>query len=51
MKIAIDVSPLQTGHKVRGIGFYLEHLKNALLKYFPENEYVFFQEEKNCQRT
>lgn len=43
MKIAIDVSPLQTGHKVRGVGFYLEHLKNSLVKYFPENEYVFFQ--------
>lgn len=43
MKIAIDVSPLQTGHKVRGVGFYLEHLKNSLVKYFPQNEYVFFQ--------
>jgi len=43
MKIAIDVSPLQTGHKVRGIGFYLEHLKNSLVKYFVNNEYVFFQ--------
>lgn len=43
MKIAIDISPLQTGHKVRGVGFYLEHLKNSLVKYFPENEYVFFQ--------
>ena len=43
MKIAIDVSPLRTGHKVRGVGFYLEHLKNALVKYFPQNEYVFFE--------
>jgi len=43
MKIAIDVSPLQSGHKVRGVGFYLEHLKNSLVKYFPDNEYVFFQ--------
>lgn len=43
MKIAIDVSPLETGHKVRGVGFYLMHLKNALVKYFPNNEYVFFQ--------
>lgn len=42
MKIAIDISPLQTGHKVRGVGFYLEHLKNSLVKYYPENEYVFF---------
>ena len=43
MKIAIDVSPLQTGHKVRGVGFYLEHLKSALTKYFPKNDYTFFQ--------
>lgn len=43
MKIAIDVSPLQTDHKVRGVGFYLENLKNALVKYFPENNYVFFE--------
>ncbi|EKD90319.1 MAG: hypothetical protein ACD_31C00017G0003, partial [uncultured bacterium] len=42
MKIAIDISPLQTGHKVRGVGFYLENLKRALLKYDKENEYVFF---------
>lgn len=43
MKIAIDVSPLQTGHKVRGAGFYLEHLKNALVKYFSQNDYIFFE--------
>jgi len=43
MKIAIDVSPLQTGHRVRGVGFYLENLKNALVKYFPQNEYIFFE--------
>lgn len=43
MKIAIDVSPLQNDNKVRGVGFYLEHLKSALVKYFPKNEYVFFQ--------
>lgn len=42
MKIAIDVSPLQSGHKVRGVGFYLEYLKRSLLKYYPENEYIFF---------
>jgi glycosyltransferase involved in cell wall biosynthesis len=42
MKIAIDVSPLQTGHKVRGVGFYLENLKKSLLKYYPENDYKFF---------
>lgn len=44
MKIAIDVSPLESGHKVRGVGFYLSRLKDALLEYFPQNKYVFFDQ-------
>lgn len=47
MKIAIDISPLQTGHKVRGAGFYLENLKRALIKYYPQNEYKFFTRGEN----
>jgi glycosyltransferase involved in cell wall biosynthesis len=43
MNIAIDISPLSSGHKVRGTGFYLQHLKDALVKYFPEHSYTFFQ--------
>jgi glycosyltransferase involved in cell wall biosynthesis len=43
MKIAIDISPLSSGHKIRGTGFYLQHLKDALSKYFPEHDYTFFQ--------
>ncbi len=46
MKVAIDISPLESGHKVRGIGFYIEYLKRALTKYFPENDYFFFTKEK-----
>ena len=42
MKIAIDISPLHTGHKIRGAGFYLENLKKALVKYYAQNEYKFF---------
>ncbi len=42
MNIAIDVSPLQTGHKIRGVGFYLTYLKRSLLSYFPKNKYNFF---------
>ena len=42
MRIAIDISPLSSGHKVRGVGFYLQHLKDALLTYYPNNEYTFF---------
>lgn len=42
MKIAIDVSPLTSGHKVRGVGFYLKHLLSALKTYHPEHEYIEF---------
>ncbi len=47
MKIAIDISPLQTGHKVRGIGFYLRYLKDSLEQYFPEYKYTFFSQGEN----
>lgn len=46
MKIGIDISPLQSGHKVRGVGFYLEYLKRALLENFPEHSYTFFTDVK-----
>ena len=46
MKIAIDMSPLKSGHflqhRVRGTGFYLENLKKSLQEYYPANEYSFF---------
>lgn len=51
MRVAIDVSPLETGHKVRGVGFYLEHLKNSLIKYYPENEYIFFKAGEKIPRN
>ncbi|HUD45082.1 MAG TPA: glycosyltransferase family 1 protein [Patescibacteria group bacterium] len=45
MNIAIDITPIgknsASGHKVRGVGFYIQRLQNALLKYSPENEYIF----------
>jgi glycosyltransferase involved in cell wall biosynthesis len=44
MKIAIDVSPLKSGHKVRGVGFYLENLKKSLIKYYPQNDFLFFDD-------
>ena len=43
MKIAFNISPLKTGHAARGIGMYTKYLKEALLRYYPENEYVFFE--------
>lgn len=46
MKIALDISPLSTGHSVRGTGFYVEHLKNAFEKFFPDNAYTYFTDAK-----
>ncbi|MFH0864234.1 MAG: glycosyltransferase family 1 protein [Candidatus Gottesmanbacteria bacterium] len=45
MNIAIDTTPLRKDHflqhRVRGTGFYIENLKRALLKYFPQDKYIF----------
>lgn len=51
MKIAIDISPLSSGHKVRGVGFYLKHLKEALQQYFPDNEYIWFEKASEIPQT
>src|SRR5579863_3748182 len=51
MRIAIDVSPLQSGHKVRGVGFYLTYLKKALLEYYPEHEYIFFHQGEKIDKS
>jgi len=46
MNIAIDMSPLKSGHylqhRVRGTGFYLQNLQASLEKYYPENRYIYF---------
>lgn len=46
MKIAVDVSPLTDdsaiSHRVRGIGSYIENLKKSLVRYFPNDQYIFF---------
>lgn len=51
MKIAIDISPLQSEHKVRGVGFYLNYLKKALLEFYPENNYIFFQKGDSIDKS
>ncbi len=51
MRIAIDISPLQSGHKVRGVGFYLSYLKKALLEYYPENDYIFIQQGESLSNS
>lgn len=46
MNIAIDMSPLKSGHylqhRVRGTGFYLKNLQKSLVKFYPNNKYTFF---------
>lgn len=46
MNIAIDMSPLRSGHylqhRIRGTGIYLQNLKSTLPRYYPDNQYVFF---------
>lgn len=46
MKVAIDISPLGDkrilGHSVRGSGYYIENLKNSLIKNFGEENFIFF---------
>ena len=43
MIIAIDVSPLSSGHKVRGVGSYVSLIKNNIEKYDKKNKYIFFE--------
>jgi glycosyltransferase involved in cell wall biosynthesis len=51
MKIAIDISPLSNQHSIRGVGFYLKHLRLALTTYYPDNDYFFFQKESEIPRS
>ncbi len=55
MKIAIDITPFTDkrvgSHRVRGTGFYLEYLKRSLLKYHPDNEYIFFTRGESVDKS
>lgn len=42
MDIGIDITPLQTGHKDRGIGIYTKLLIESLQKYEKKHSYHFF---------
>lgn len=42
MNIGIDITPLQTGHKDRGVGMYTKLLIEALQKYEKDHSYHFF---------
>lgn len=41
MKIAFDISPLESGHKIRGIGFYTRNLSRELKKILGGGEWSF----------
>lgn len=47
MRVAIDVSPLKSGHKVRGTGFYLKNLKENLEKI--DKDLIFFENIKEVK--
>ena len=43
MNIAIDISPLSSGHRVRGVGFYVKTIKDNIEKIDKKNSYTFFE--------
>lgn len=49
MKVAIDISPLQSGHKVRGVGFYLTYLKKAL-EQESKTDFTFFTKRQDVSK-
>lgn len=50
MKVAIDISPLNSAHKVRGTGSYLNSLRESLLLERPEKDFVFFTSEEKIPK-
>ncbi|RJQ25252.1 glycosyltransferase family 1 protein [Candidatus Parcubacteria bacterium] len=55
MNIALDITPIakdsSSQHKVRGSGFYIQNLKNALVEYFPDNNYIFFTKGEDVKKN
>lgn len=55
MNIALDISPLKTGHflqhRVRGTGMYIHAIKEAFRHYFPQNTYTFFTKISEIPKT
>jgi glycosyltransferase involved in cell wall biosynthesis len=48
MNIGLDISPLQSGHVIRGVGFYVQNLKKSLELYDKENHYSFLNTLENA---
>ena len=42
MKIAIDITPLESAHRARGVGVYTRNLIDALEKYEKQHTYLYF---------
>jgi len=51
MRIAIDSSPLSTGHALRGVGVYTKHLIDALRQYEPGHTYTLFTQQQNVPKN
>lgn len=49
--VAIDVSPLSSGHKVRGVGVYTAHLQSSLLALKQEKfSFIFYTDKKEITK-
>lgn len=42
MKIAVDITPLESAHRARGVGVYTKNLIDALEKYGKRHTYLYF---------
>jgi glycosyltransferase involved in cell wall biosynthesis len=42
MKIAVDITPLESAHRARGVGVYTKNLIDALEKYGKQHTYLYF---------
>lgn len=51
MNVAFDISPLESGHKTRGIGVYTELLLDALKRYFPYHAYQLIRRGQKIPRN
>src|SRR3990167_8634237 len=47
MKVAIDIGPIKTGHRVRGIGAYTQNLTEELQKHKNQLQLDFFENSKS----
>ncbi len=51
MNIGIDISPLKSGHAIRGVGSYVRQLQKSLERYDESNNYTFFNNTNNISNN